>query len=112
MARATTVAERGVEVPLRHRDGCPAAEGRLYGDPVDPTEPSNVRKALGIEAFVVTGVGKYNKVTGEFEGVPKAGIVRCIECAEQVTVDAKDIPNIRKAIAAGLTAAEEDTDGG
>lgn len=111
MARSSSVAEQRIAVELRHREGCPADEGRLFGNPVNPSEPSNVRKAIGIEAYVVTGTGKYNRVTGEFESVPRGGIVRCIECAEQVSVDAADIPRIQKAIATGFPAAEEEATG-
>lgn len=96
--------ERPVSFELRHLTGCPAAEGRLPGDTSNPTNP---RKALGIEAFLVTGTGKYNRVTGEFETVPKAGIVRCIECAQDVHVDPADIPSIQKMIAAAPVANEE-----
>lgn len=98
------VADRPVNFELRHLTGCPAAEGRLPGDPTNPTNP---RKALGIETYVITGTGRYNKVTGEFEAVPKAGIVRCIECAQDVHVDPADVPTIQKMIAAQTVANEE-----
>lgn len=103
MAR-TAVVEPAINVELHHKVGCPAAEGRLFGDPSDPSNP---RKALGVEAHVVTGTGHYNRVTGTFEAVPRAGVVRCIECAEEAVVEPERIPAIQKLIAA-LTPQQEE----
>lgn len=84
---------------LRHKAGCPASDGRLFGNPQDKDELElGPRKALGIEAYVVTGTGRYNRVSGEFDGVPRAGVVRCIECAEEALVPPETIPAIRKEI--------------
>ena len=94
-------------VELRHRDGCPAADGRLYGNPsaedlalAAKGQSTIPRKAIGIEAYVVTGVGRYNRTTGEFESIPRAGVVRCIECAEQAIVTPEQVSIYRNLIAA------------
>jgi hypothetical protein len=86
-----------VEVELRHSIGCPAADGRLFGDPADPTNP---RKALGIEAYAVTGTGRYNRMSGTFDAPPVAGVVRCIECAQETVVEPAAIPAIQQMLAA------------
>lgn len=97
MTGKTAVETRPIQVELHHKVGCPAAEGRLSGDPSDPARP---RKAIGLEAYAVTGTGRYNRVTGTFDAVPVAGVVRCIECAEETVVDAAEIPAIQQMIAA------------
>lgn len=109
MATATKdSAERLLTEVLRHRPGCPAAEGRLFGNPQTPTEfASNPRKHLGVEAYVVTGTGRYNRVTGEFDSVPRTGVVRCLECAAEELVDPVEIPAVQKAIAAQQPALQE-----
>ncbi len=94
----------GDPIALTHRPGCPAAEGRLFGDPDDPANP---RKAIGIEAYVVTGTGRYNRATGEYDAAPRAGVVRCLECAAQIIVPPDHVPAIQEQIAA--SAAPEDT---
>lgn len=86
---------------LQHKVGCPAAEGKLFGRPETPDEfDASPRKAIGIEAYVVTGLGRYDRVTGQYGPVNSAGVVRCIECAAQSVVDAADVPGIQTTIAA------------
>jgi hypothetical protein len=90
------------DVALAHRLGCPEAEGRRADHPY--------RKAIGIEAYVATGTGKYDRATGEYSAAPQKGVVRCIECAAQTTVPAEDIPAIQRYLIT-VSAIEEGTNG-
>lgn len=83
-----------IEIP--HRLGCPEADGRRAGDPGDP---NNYRKTLGVEAYVATGVGRYDRATGEYEQAPRQGVVRCLECAAQTLVPPEDVPAIQRFLA-------------
>ncbi len=93
MANTTLVTKSpGPLERLYHRPNCPASEGRLYGNPRTQQElDNNPRKALGIEAYLVTGMGKYNRMTGEHDGVPRLGVVRCLECAAELTIPSEDV---------------------
>jgi len=104
--RGTTAMTKSTAPPLalQHRPGCPAADGKL---PPDPSDTANPRKAIGIEAYVVTGTGRYNRATGEFDAIPRTGVVRCLECAVQALVDPADVPAIQKMIAAVVIASRE-----
>lgn len=92
------VVEPPVAVELQHRPGCPAAAGQPLGDPEDLTDAR--KGSIRVEAYVVTGTGRYNRVTGDFEAVPRTGVVRCIECANETLVPAEDIKPIQKMLAA------------
>src|SRR5688500_2684167 len=83
---------------FRHRPGCPENDFKRLTLP-DVDDEQQPRKAIGIEAYVVTGTGRYNRITGEFDRVPKAGVVRCLECAEEIVVDPADIPKIQAGLA-------------
>lgn len=101
MARTRKPADP-IELPaeLQHKTGCPAADGKLFGRPETADEfDASPRKAIGIEAYVVSGLGKYNRVTGEYDAPPRQGVVRCIECAAQAIVDPADVPGIQATIA-------------
>ncbi len=97
MVKTLVTVEPAPLVELHHRSGCPEAEDRRMGDPDDLSNP---RKAVGVEAYIVTGTGRYDRVSGTFVAVPLTGVVRCIECATEAIVPPADIPSIQRMLAA------------